>query len=82
MGAGPAGLAWGGDAREFSVEWAEDWSPPDEPFEGSDGRSVSLALPLLAHIVTAHGGSIDVTSRGGLVVRLTWPRVREVAASA
>lgn len=68
-----ARLTWGIDHGRFQVEWSEEGPRPPEPLEGRDSRSVSMTLPLLAHIMAAHGGSIAVSRRGGLVIRLTWP---------
>ena len=70
---GPVLLTWRRVDDHFHLEWSEEGLRPDEPLEGRDGRSVSMALPLLASIMTAHGGSLSVSSRGGLVVRMTWP---------
>jgi hypothetical protein len=67
-------LSWGADATHFRIEWTEEDSPVPEPLEGREGRSVSMVLPLLAHIMTAHRGSLFVMKRDGLVVRLSWPR--------
>ena len=72
----PVFLSWGRAGDRFHVEWSEAGPRPDEPLEGRVGRSVSMALPLLAHIMTAHGGSLSVTRRGGLVVRIEWPASR------
>ncbi len=78
----PARLAWAGDAGRFLLEWSEDGPAPAEPLEGRDCRSVSMALPLLAHVMTAHGGSLAVSRRGGLVVRLSWPTAIDEAGPA
>ena len=69
----PARLAWSGDAERLHIEWSEDGPAPAEPLEGRDCRPITMALPLLAHVMTAHGGSLAVSRRGGLVVRLSWP---------
>jgi signal transduction histidine kinase len=69
----PVRLAWGSDSSRFHIEWSEDGPSVAEPLEGRDGRAVSMALPLLAHIMTAHGGTVAVSKRPGLVVRLAWP---------
>jgi hypothetical protein len=73
---GPVLLTWRRKDDHFHVEWSEEGLRPEQPLEGRDGRSVSMALPLLAHIMTAHGGSLSVSGRGGLVVRMTWPANR------
>jgi hypothetical protein len=71
---GRARLTWGCDPTHFSIEWAEESSQLSRPLEGGDGRSVSLALPLLAHVMNAHGGVISVSGSDGLIVQMTWPR--------
>ena len=67
-------LTWGCDLTHFSIEWAEDSSGLTGPLEGGDGRSISLALPLLAHVMMAHGGDISVQGYERLIIRLRWPR--------
>jgi hypothetical protein len=67
-------LSWRDDANQFLIEWTEEGSTVPEPLEGREGRSVSMVLPMLAHIMAAHGGSLFVMKRDGLVVRLSWPR--------
>jgi hypothetical protein len=69
----PARLAWRAGASQFHVEWSEPQRRVDEPLEGREGRAVSMTLPLLARIIAAHAGSMEVSTRGGLVIRLTWP---------
>ena len=76
----PTRLGWGADASHFQVEWSEDGTGVAEPLEGRDGRSVTMALPLLARIMSAHGGSLAVSKRPGLVVRLAWPIARAETA--
>jgi hypothetical protein len=68
------------------VEWwsmpdalAVDWSEPratslGEPSpDGDAGTPASLALPLLAKAVAAHGGTVDVSLADGFRVALRWP---------
>ncbi len=68
-----ARLAWGSDATHLRLEWSEEGPSVDGPLEGRDGRSLSMVLPILAQLMTALGGSLAVSKRGGLVVRLAWP---------
>jgi hypothetical protein len=68
-----ARITWGADSTQLHIEWSEEGPSVDGPLEGRDGRSVSMVLPILARIMTAHGGSLAVSQRGGLVVRLAWP---------
>jgi hypothetical protein len=76
----PARLSWGADGSHFHLEWSEQGPRVDEPLESREGRSVSMTLPLLARIITAHAGSMTVSKRGGLVIRLAWPLDRADAA--
>jgi hypothetical protein len=69
-----ARLAWNCDETHFCIEWAERSFHFNKALEGGDGRSVSLALPFLAHVMKAHGGVISVSASDGLVIRITWPR--------
>jgi hypothetical protein len=66
-------IAWGADSTRLRLEWSEEGPGVDEPLEGRDGRSVSMVLPILAQLMTALGGGLEVAKRGGLVVRLEWP---------
>ncbi|HEY2159490.1 MAG TPA: hypothetical protein VGH33_27945 [Isosphaeraceae bacterium] len=66
-------IAWGADSTYLHIEWSEDGPSVDGPLEGREGRSVSLVLPILAQTMAAHDGSLAVSQRGGLVVRLAWP---------
>jgi hypothetical protein len=72
----PARLSWWSDPAGLHVEWSEPGARPSEPIEGGDGHPNSMVLPLLAHILSAHGGSVAIEDRGGLVVRLAWPAER------
>ena len=73
VGREPARLSWGSDATHFHLEWSEEGPSPEEPLEGREGRPVSMALPILTQVMTAHDGSLAISRRGGLVVRLAWP---------
>ena len=77
----PVRLGWGTDGSHFHLEWSEPGSAIDGPLEGREGRSVSMALPLLARVVAAHDGSFVVSRRGGLVIRLAWPLDRADSGS-
>lgn len=69
----PVRLSWGSDGNQFRLEWSEEGPSPDDPLEGRDGRPVSMSLPILAQVMSTHGGSLAVSRQGGLVVRLAWP---------
>lgn len=66
-------LAWWERDGNLVIEWVEDRPGLTEPVEGWEGRSVSMALPLLAQVVDAQGGSLSVSKANGLNIRLTWP---------
>jgi hypothetical protein len=80
----PARLSCGIADGFFEVRWEEGPStqcfpPEDRKFrhqKGSrpDGQVDSLALPLLARIVAAHGGYMETGSDPALVMSLRWPR--------
>ena len=76
-------LRWRADASRFQVEWDE---PPrkcshltaDESLvmsrpEPSKNSLQDLALPLLARVMSLHGGSISGSLRDPFSVALTWP---------
>lgn len=72
-GGGLTLLRWGVDAGHFHLDWdepdAEDRDAPDERLQLPEG----LALPLLARVITAHAGTLEVTVQDGLHLRLRWP---------
>jgi hypothetical protein len=72
--AGPAQkrarVSWGVKGDQAYVEWLEQrLSREDLP----DNRTESLALPLLARVALAHGGSFSVDATLDLCVSLRWP---------
>lgn len=77
----PARLASGLDGGVLWVEWSEPSASLEEPIEGREGRSVSMAFPLLARSMATLGGDFMVANKGGLVVRLTWPAGGDVNES-
>jgi hypothetical protein len=71
-----ARLAWWSDDGVLHIEWSEPDNCPSEPLEGGDGRTNSMVIALLAHILSAHAGTVAVEGRSGLVIRLAWPAQR------
>jgi len=69
----PLRLRWWAETGRFVVEWSDPFSLISRPVVGQGFLSDWLALPFLARIVTAHGGSIDVDVETGLLVKLRWP---------
>jgi hypothetical protein len=68
----PAHLSWWEDGGSLHLSWAESGS--GRPAHGAPShRCSSLALPLLARVVTAHGGTLDISEREGLRFLLRWP---------
>lgn len=67
-----ATFSWAAEAQHFWVEWAE--SGPATPLdECADDSLGSLALPFLARVLAAHGGTLHVETRNGYRVVLRWP---------
>ena len=72
--AGPAGesaqLRWGVEGDQSYLEWFEQRAS-DERLPADQVES--LALPVVARVAIAHGGSVSVDARDGLRVGLRWP---------
>jgi hypothetical protein len=87
--AAPAGstasMAWSAADGLLELSWQEGQptkcasaknGQPNGPKVARPDRAVdSLALPLLARIVAAHGGSLEVSGSASLEARLRWPRI-------
>jgi len=70
---GSARLHWRAEAGHFLLDWSE---PPVRCPDRSGiyhEQPDRLALPLLARVVSAHRGTLDVAVQDGLCVRLRWP---------
>lgn len=66
----PARIGWGVDGNQTYLEWSEGKAAEDHPaWPGVE----TLALPLVARVIVAHGGSISVNASDGLCVGLRWP---------
>jgi hypothetical protein len=82
----PARLHCGISEGLFEVRWEEgplpkSSPPPDRKFgledEARPDRPVdSLALPLLARIVSAHGGYVETSTEPTVMMTLRWPRFK------
>jgi hypothetical protein len=85
--AGEAGrdaqLSWWAREQWFELEWDEPRKPSRtraRPQVGTSGnRSESLALPLLARVIAAHGGVMELVEPSGRHLRLSWPQMARVA---
>jgi len=65
----PATLRWGVRDDRFTIDWHE----PDVPSRPGSDPSDSLALPLLARIIAAHGGALALDHRNGFHLGANWP---------
>lgn len=65
----PATLCWEIRESRFAVDWHE----PGVPYQPDSHRSDSLALPLLARVVAAHGGAVALDHRHGFHLGASWP---------
>jgi hypothetical protein len=70
----PASLSWSADRRAFHLDWDEPGSSgPSTVAEHGDSPD-PFALPLLARVISSHGGSLDLNRRHGLHMSVRWPR--------
>jgi len=69
----PVQLRWTADDGHFQLVWEEPGVVGLEPSAGGADRFESLALPLMARVIAAHRGTLDVANRDGLRVSLRWP---------
>jgi len=66
-------LRWWTDDGHFHLDWTEVSDDGRDPSNERPEQPESLALPLLARVVTAHTGTLDIDVRDGLRLRLRWP---------
>ncbi|WP_406696549.1 hypothetical protein V5E97_36755 [Singulisphaera sp. Ch08] len=69
----PAQLGWGIHENQFVIEWDEPSSLGIGDSAVDPARSDPLALPLLARVLSAHGGTMTLEYHDGLHLRATWP---------
>ena len=82
-----ARLIWRTEGPDFVVVWEETQGPSggrllDSPCTGVQTSGLqatnrSLAMPLLARIMTAHRGVMEWTSKPGFKVLLRWPLAQQ-----
>ena len=82
-----ARLTWRTEGPDFVVVWEETQGPSDGrlldspctgvPTSGLQATNRSLAMPLLARIMTAHRGVMEWTSKPGFKVLLRWPLAQQ-----
>ena len=81
--AGPAGrpvqLRWKTEDDQLCLDWEEPDAPRLVPSTPVCGRCESLALPLMARVVAAHGGRLSLDLLDGFRVGLRWPRDASLA---
>jgi hypothetical protein len=64
----PVHVAWGSDTGQLRLGWGDPTMRAAE-----EGVVPCLALPLLARVVSAHGGVLELSLRCGLDLQLVWP---------
>jgi hypothetical protein len=70
---GAARLSWSIDETRLRIDWIEALSPAGRKAEARETRALSMALPLLARVMTTHGGSLKLEHRDRFVLQLHWP---------
>jgi hypothetical protein len=63
-------LAWRQVAGEVRLSWEE---PAEDPPAPSSDRAPSLALPLMARILAAHDGNLELREGDGFALEMTLP---------
>lgn len=71
----PAQLGWSIYEDQFLIEWDEPSARGFVSVGPEASRSDPLALPLLARVVTAHGGQMTLNTHDGLHLRVSWPLI-------
>jgi hypothetical protein len=71
----PARLSWREEDQRFRLDWDESGAPHSRHGDACGECTGSFALPLLARVVSVHGGTIDVDFREGLHLRIQWPLI-------
>ena len=74
----PVRLGWRRDDDWLEVEWSEPNSTRLEPPNWAANQPISLALPLIARVMTAHDGKLTVHRDRGVRFVLRWPVVPAV----
>jgi hypothetical protein len=78
-------LGWRISAGSFHVTWTETPRTPDLLDDSQRDSSTespnfmrgdSLALPLLARVVAAHGGSLERTGSNAVATTIRWPQLQ------
>jgi hypothetical protein len=64
----PVRVSWKAQEDRLNLSWEEAG-----PWCADDQQSTGLVLPLLARLVSAHGGSLRLSLKDGLHLRLSWP---------
>jgi hypothetical protein len=84
-------LSWWTADGSFYVTWTEDPSGSESPAEAENDsvaespnfvRGDSLALPLLARVVAAHGGHLERTGSKAVEITICWPLLQTRECSA
>jgi signal transduction histidine kinase len=70
----PVHLSWQGQDSQLILDWFEPGQASHAAPPGDD-QPISLALPVVARVVTAHGGTLKIGSRRGARFTLRWPHV-------
>lgn len=69
----PVRLAWWEREQHLHLRWVEPGERVTGGPHGRCERAACLALPLLARVMSAHGGTLDISDPNPLQVQLRWP---------
>ncbi len=74
LDAGPASkVRWWAESGYVHLVWEESGTPQTSPNGSGVGAGATWTLPLLARIVLAHDGDIEIQNDRGFRLQLAWP---------
>jgi hypothetical protein len=66
-------LSWWTTPGELALDWVEVAADPDRAGSPDEEPDSGLALPLLARVLSSHGGRLETDREGSARFRMWWP---------